>query len=90
MGLKLKDLLGLYGPDKLPTGGRLRRMMGTFLFSVEGYDDDPRELYAIPGVRAFYRSFWEAWPYWLFFCCLRENDALMPMVLCCVDDLTAA
>lgn len=81
--------MGLYAPDKLPSGGRLRRMMGTFLFAIEGYDHDPREIYAIPEVRKFYRAFWEAWPYWLFFTCLLENDALKPMTLCCLDDLTA-
>lgn len=81
--------MGLYGPGKLPSGGRLRRMMGTFLFAIEGYDHDPREIYAIPEVRSFYRAFWETWPYWLFFTCLLENDALKPMTLCCLGDLTA-
>lgn len=81
--------LGLYGRDKLPSGGRLRRMMGTFLFAIEGYDHDPREIYTIPEIRSFYRAFWEAWPYWMFFTCLVENDALKPMSLCCLDDLSA-
>jgi hypothetical protein len=81
--------LNLYGRDKLPSGGRLRRMMGTFLFAIEGYDDDPREIYTIPEVRSFYRAFWETWPYWFFFTCLLENDALKPMTLCCLDDLSA-
>ena len=81
--------LGLYGRDKLPSGGRLRRMMGTFLFAIEGYDHDPREIYTISEVRSFYRAFWEAWPYWMFFTCLVENDALKPMTLCCLDDLSA-
>lgn len=82
-----RSFLDLYGPDKLPTGGRLRRMKGCFLFAVEGYDHDRREIYAIPEVRAFYQAFWKEWPYWLYFCCLVENDALKPMTLCCLDDL---
>src|SRR5437660_4461099 len=28
--------LGLYAPDKLPTGRRLREMMGTLMFGIEG------------------------------------------------------
>src|SRR5207247_3964959 len=42
--------LSLYSPDKLPTGPRLHQMMGTFLFAITGYDDDPRELDGIPEV----------------------------------------
>jgi hypothetical protein len=63
--------------------------MGTFLFAIEGYDHGPREIYTIPEVRSFYRAFWDAWPYWFFFTCLVENDALKPMTLCCLDDLSA-
>lgn len=84
-----RGFLELYGRDKLPSGGRLRRMAGCFLFAVEGYDHDSREIYAIPEVRAFYQALWKAWPYWLFFCCLIENDVLKPMTLCCLDGLEA-
>jgi hypothetical protein len=82
--------LGLYGRQQLPSGGRLRRMMGTIIFAIEGYDADPREIYTIPEVRSFYRAFWEAWPYWFYFTCLLENDALKPMTLCCLDELSTA
>ena len=34
--------LSLYAPDKLLTGTRLRAMMGSFVFGVDGYDGDPR------------------------------------------------
>lgn len=54
--------LGLYALDKLPTGRRLRQMMGSFLFCVDGYDDDPRETHTIPEVRRFYADFHQAWP----------------------------
>ncbi len=43
--------LGLHAPDKLPTGRRLRAMMGSMVLCVDGYDDDPRELHCIPEVR---------------------------------------
>jgi len=34
--------LSLYAPEKLPTGRRLREMMNSLTFMVEGFDDDPR------------------------------------------------
>ena len=80
--------LGLYAPDKLPTGSRLREMMGTLMFVIEGYDDDPREIHSIPEIRRFYTAFHEAWPYWLYFCNL-ETEALRMMVLCCLPSIEA-
>ena len=80
--------LGLYAPDKLPTGSRLREMMGPLMFVIEGYDDDSREIHSIPEIRRFYTAFHEAWPYWLYFCNL-ETEALRMMVLCCLPSLAA-
>jgi hypothetical protein len=79
--------LGLYAVDKLPTGRRLRQMMNSFVFCIEGWDADPREIHVIPEVRRFYRAFHEAWPYWLYFCNL-DVDTLRGMVACCMDSLT--
>lgn len=79
--------LGIYGPDRLPQGRRLRDMLGSLVFVVEGYDHDDREIHSIPEVRAFYRHFHQAWPYWLYFCTLEE-DAMKMMVLCCLNSFT--
>ena len=49
--------LSLYAPEKLPTGRRLRLLMDSMVFCVEGYDDDAREIHAIPEVRRFYSAF---------------------------------
>jgi len=77
--------LNLYAPDKLPTGRRLREMMNRFVFCVEGWDDDPREIHLIPEIRRFYTAFHEAWPYWLYFCNLDvAEDTLKAMVLSCL------
>jgi hypothetical protein len=65
--------LGLYAFDKLPTGGRLRRMMNCFVFCVEGWDTDTREIHMIPEIRRFYSAFHDAWPYWLYFCNLEVD-----------------
>ncbi len=80
--------LNLYAPEKLPTGRRLRGMMNTLTFMIEGFDDDPRELHSIPEVRRFYGRFHEAWPYWLYFCNL-DSDTLRVMVLCCLPSMSA-
>lgn len=79
--------LSLYAPDKLTTGQQLYKMMGTMLFAITGYDDDPRELSSIPEVRRFYTAFHQAWPYWIYFCDLGENR-LRLMVFCCLDNVT--
>jgi hypothetical protein len=79
--------LSLYAPDKLPTGRRLREMMNAFVFCVDGYDHDPREIHTIPEVRRFYAAFHEAWPYWLYFCNL-DTDVLRTMIIACLDNIT--
>ena len=64
-------------------------MMGTFQFFVEGWNDDPQELYAIPEIRKFYQHFHNAWPYWFFFCDLN-TEALMMMTLCLMPTCRAS
>ena len=70
--------------ERLPTGRRLREMMNCLVFTVQGYDHDDREIHSIPEVRAFYRQFHAAWPYWLYFCNL-EIEALQMMMFCRLD-----
>ena len=78
--------LSLYAPAKLPEGLRLRDMMNCFVFCVECWDDDPRQIHLIPEVRRFYSAFHEAWPYWLYFCNL-DGDTLRSMVMCCLPSI---
>jgi len=78
--------LGLYAPDKLPEGRRLRDTMNSVILGIEGWDDDPREIHMIPEIRRFYTSFHEAWPYWLYFCNL-ETDTLRAMTMCCLPSI---
>jgi hypothetical protein len=80
--------LSLYAPDKLPSGRRLRQMMNAFVFCLEGWDEDEREIHSIPEVRRFYSAFHQAWPYWLYFCNL-ETETLRMLVLCCLPSITA-
>jgi hypothetical protein len=82
------DFLKRFGRYRLPVGRQLGGMMGEMVLFVEGYDEDPREIYAIPEVRAFYQNLWQRWPYWLYFCHL-EAENLMMMVMCCLDSMDA-
>ncbi len=85
-GGDFSHFLTVYGRDKLPTGRKLREMMNTLTFIVEGFDHDPREIHSIPEVRRFYAAFREAWPFWLYFCNL-DSDELRTMVLCCLPSI---
>ena len=78
--------LDRFGRPQLPEGSALAKMMGGMAFMVEGYDQDPREIYGIPEVRRFYASLHAQWPYWLYFCDLNQ-DALKTMVMFCVPSL---
>jgi hypothetical protein len=80
--------LSLYGPDKLPTGRRLREMMGAGIFGIDGWDDDPREIHTIPEIRRFYRSFHDAWPFWLYFGNL-DVDTLRALTMCCLPEIAS-
>ena len=62
--------------------------MNNFVFCIEGWDNDEREIHSIPEVRRFYSAFHDAWPYWLYFCNL-EVDTLRAMTMCCLPSLTA-
>jgi hypothetical protein len=84
---EFSHFLSLYTPDKLPEGRPLRDMMNCFVFCIEGYDSDPREIHLIPEVRRFYSAFHEAWPYWLYFCNL-DVDTLKAMTMCCLPDVS--
>jgi hypothetical protein len=83
-----QDFLSRFGKFRVPVGKQLQGMMNSLALMIEGYDDDPREIYAIPEVSTFYQQLWQRWPYWLYFCNL-DTENLMMMVMCCLDSLDA-
>ncbi len=83
-----KDFLSRFGKFRVPVGKQLQGMMNSVALMIDGYNHDPREIYAIPEVRAFYQQLWQRWPYWLYFCNL-DTENLMMMVMCCLDSLDA-
>jgi len=83
---KLAHFLKHFGTDALPEGPELAKLMGSCQFLVDGWNDDPQELYAIPEIRKFYQQFHKVWPYWFFFCDLH-TETLQMMVLCILPNL---
>ena len=77
------DFLTRFGGSGLPRGKKLAGMINSLALMIEGYDLDPREIYAIPEARKFYQQLWRNWPYWLYFCNL-DTENLMMMMMCCI------
>lgn len=76
-----KDFLSRFGRYRVPVGKKLQGMMNSLALMIEGYDDDPREIYAIPEVRAFYIQLWQRWPYWLYFCNLDTENMMTSQIM---------
>lgn len=53
------------------------------VFSVDGYDDDARELYEIPEVRSFFSKIIDQWPHWFWFLCRDGGHISLLMSLIC-------
>jgi len=51
---------------------------------IDGYNDDPRELFEIPEVRAYLKRLDHEWPYWFFF--LSQADDSIQMLESCLCD----
>ena len=84
---KTAHFLKTFGPAALPKGPELAAMMGKFQFLVEGWNDDPQELYSIPEARKFYQHLHRVWPYWFYFCDLR-TETLTMMTLCLLPNIS--
>ena len=60
--------------------------MGNVMFVVDGYDDCPEDIYAIPEIRSFLKNLHSAWPCWLFFSDL-DSANLRVHTLCMLEDV---
>lgn len=76
-----------FGVDNLPRGRELARMMNSFEFVIDGYNDNPQEIYMIPEVREFFKNLHRDWPYWFFFCDLR-TETLTMMTMCMLPTIS--
>lgn len=57
---------------------------GRLSLVVDGYNDDPRELFEIPEVRAYINRLDQAWPRWFFF--LSQADESIKLLESCLCD----
>ncbi len=57
---------------------------GRISLVVDGYNEDPRELFEIPEVRAYCQRLDQEWPYWFFF--LSQADESIKMLESCLCD----
>ncbi len=62
-------------------------MLGKVIFAVDGYDERPESLCAIPEVRAYLRQCHRWQPCWTFFSDL-ESDSLAMAACCLMDNVT--
>ena len=76
-----------FDADAMPAA-QLRAWYGRVTWCFEGFDDDERELYAIPTVRRFLAQWRGRKPHWLFFGSLL-NDNLRVMYVALLSDATA-
>jgi len=60
----------------------LLRLRGKILFTVEGYDEDPAEIYEIEAVRKYYATVHRKWPCWMFFS--DHNSGCLMAIACCI------
>jgi hypothetical protein len=59
---------------------------GALVLHFEGYEDEARELFEIPGLRAFMQALVREWPHWLWF--LKRGSNSIPLLfafLCRVE-----
>lgn len=63
---------------------------GSVELAFHGYDDDPRELYEIPDVRAFVPCLVEALPELFFFVYTGDKAQSLKMIALCLSDLEVA
>ena|SRR5271166_3011175 len=64
-----------------------KKLKGRLIFGIQGYDDDPRELFEIPAVRIWMRALDREFPYWFYFLDLgaRSTLPLVAFSLCRYD-----
>ena len=79
--------------DLAPALGALQRLLvnsdavlafrGRLHLFVDGYDEDERELWAIPEVRTYIRALDAQFPYWLWFMDPHDPTVFLFVACCC-------
>lgn len=69
--------------------GLLRNKMNCLVWQVDGYNENPNELYHISEVRSFYRELHRRWPWWLYFLNVSTEGMAIPY-FCLLDSIEAS
>lgn len=62
--------------DKLLNPEVAQRLKGRLIFGIRGYEDDPRDLYEIPEIRAWMQALDQVFPYWFYFMDVGSRSTL--------------
>ena len=62
--------------SKLLKPDTVKRVKGKLIFGINGYDDDPRDLYEISQVRSWMKKLDNIFPYWFYFMDLGIHSTL--------------
>ena len=66
--------------DRLLKAENAVRIKGRLIFGINGYDDDPRDLWEIDDVRLWMQRLDEQFPYWFYFMDLGPQTT-MPLIV---------
>ena len=75
---------GLFGHWPQLWGMELREKYDSLVLLVDGYNDHPDEIYAIPEIRSYGKELHRRWPWWAFFLS-NENASMAVAYLCLID-----
>ena len=75
---------GLFGHWPQLWGMELREKYDSLVLLIDGYNDHPDEVYAIPEIRSFFKELHRRWPWWAFFLS-NENANMAVAYLCLID-----
>ena len=68
--------------DKLLNPSTATRAKGKLILAITGYDDDPRDLWEIPEVRAWMQALNRQFPFWFYFMDLGPRSTLGMIAFC--------
>ncbi|GFP77723.1 chlororespiratory reduction 6 domain-containing protein [Clostridium fungisolvens] len=61
----------------------IKKYRNNIVFQIDGYNDDPREIFEIPEIKAFFKKVFDKYPYMLYFLSnINSNDAWVLACLC--------
>lgn len=74
----------LSGLDKLLVDEEtIRKSKNKLTLGIDGYDDDPREVYEIQEIRDYIQAITVKFPYWFYFCSTKDHSLWIILLAHC-------